>query len=352
MRRVPKFGLDRTLVPRSASWPILFLALAFASAAAAPVESEGPPPDAKAPASEAGTEIEALVNRLDHANFAERERADDALRRLGRRALATLSQAKEKGSAERRFRVRRLLDRIADDDLKAACSELASAPDDARIDVDQGMFLISRIVDPRVEWAPMALELDRLTAMVADRLELAVSPSGTDPRVATEVIVDVVFRVEGYTVVFDDDPAISSLAQVFETKRGYPIIIAHLMISIAHKLGIPLVGLGVGGPYILKYDGERAPAGYPPEDLYIEPAAAGRISTLAEFVTSNEERGVATHLDSIKPFSNRSALTRMLRNLEGDFDTQSDARGLARAVRFRAMLEAGATDRQEDPLLR
>jgi regulator of sirC expression with transglutaminase-like and TPR domain len=144
-----------------------------------------------------------------------------------------------------------------------------------------------------------------------------VDPRTVPPRQAVEAILDVVFKEEGFTGARSDydNPRNSSLAYVLEQKKGLPILLSHMVVSIGRRMDLPLVGLQVPSRYMLKYDGSQAPPGQPRDDVVVDAYGDGKILTLEELKTLVPTFDPATHL---APSGRRATLTRMLRNLVND----------------------------------
>ena len=44
-------------------------------------------------------------------------------------------------------------------------------------------------------------------------------------------------------------------------RKGLPILLSEIAVAVARRLELPVVGLGIPGRYMIKYEGRRAPAG-------------------------------------------------------------------------------------------
>jgi len=142
----------------------------------------------------------------------------------------------------------------------------------------------------------------------------------------------VIFVEEGFTGNHTDydNPLNSSLAYVLEQKKGLPILLSHVVVSVGARLEVPLVGLQVPGRYMLKYDGARAPPGRPGENLVIDAYGGGKVLTLDELKELIPGFDAELHL---LPSSRRATIARMLRNLSNDLQQagrHSEARDVDR----------------------
>lgn len=268
---------------------------------------------------EAPDDIAEWVRGLDDDRFAVRQHAERRLLSRGAAALPQL-QAVRGGSAEARHRAGRIvrtLHGVQRREVLENFRRLVEQPD-GRIDLEHGMWLIGRIVDPACDRAATDRRLDELAARVRARLSGDVPPRLADPRDVVAAVRQVLFVEEGFTgnTIDYQNPDNSSLARVLETRRGLPIILSHVVVAVGERLDVPLVGIPIPGRYMLKYDGRRAPPGYSQEDIIVNAFDSGRVLTVAELERVVAELGsVLDPRAYLRPASRRAALDRMLSNL-------------------------------------
>ncbi|MFN0017743.1 MAG: transglutaminase family protein [Pirellulaceae bacterium] len=291
---------------------LLTLAAALAGACASPAQEQQDPIAGR---------IERLIHGLDSENYAVRETASLELIEMGEPAIPAVEAAQKYKSEEVRFRAAAILERLKIGPLLKLRKELAEyARGGAELDVEQGMYLLSVILDEKVKRADLSRQLDEVAAKVRERLEKDApakdaSAAKADPAKAVEALRQVLFTdLEFGPNEEDYDNANNcSLAKILETKKGRPVFLCHLMIAVARRLEIPIVGLPVSGKYIAKYDGARAPEGFSKVDIYIHAYEKGRILSredrLREYPSHNPDTMVPAD-------TSRGTLDRMLNNLE------------------------------------
>lgn len=302
-------------------------------AGAAPADEAAPSPTAE--------RIAALVEDLGHDDFARRRNATRALIAIGDPVTAAVYEATESENPEVRRRARRVLGRLVHRDLLERFTALGAKPDH-EVDVEEGMWLIARVVDPRVRRAEVDRSLDQLAERVRKQVEKAgidKRPREIPPRNHMDAIRHVLFEKEGFTgnERSYDDPRNSSIVYVLETKRGLPILLSHVVVAVARRAEIPVYGLAVSGRYMCYYDATRQPGG-PRGSRVINPFAGGEVMTAAEARTNGYS------FDAFSPDPARNALVRMLRNLESDYEQAGRVDMVTRVERYRALLEAGPAD--------
>jgi regulator of sirC expression with transglutaminase-like and TPR domain len=289
--------------------------------------------------------IAALVKQLDNDAFAIRERAYQKLLEIGLPALPQLQGAVNSPSFEQRHRARALVGGIQGQVLRAAFKELARQ-DDEQLDLEQGMWLMSRLLDPAVRRDDLTRQLDELADKVRKELGKDVTARSADPRKVVAALQQVLFVKEKFTGNRDDynNPQNSSLSHVLATRKGLPVLLSQVVVSVAQRVRAPIVGLGLPGRFMIKYDGSQAPEGFAKDDIVLDPFGNGKI------VTNDELATMIPGFDpdsSLEPYGRRETLIRMLRNLISDL---SQAKQTAQADLAREFLDlVQANGNGDDP---
>jgi regulator of sirC expression with transglutaminase-like and TPR domain len=263
--------------------------------------------------------IARLVNELDDDSFTVRETAYRKLLEIGLPALPDLQAAANSTSLEKRHRARQLAAGIQHQVLRAGFTELARQPDE-ELDLEQGMWLMARMIDPAVRRDDLSRQLDDLAERVHARLGKDVNPRKADPAKVVEAVRHVLFTDLGYIGNRDDynNPKNSSLVHVLATRKGLPILLSQVVVAVGRRLHVPFVGIGLPGRYMVKYDGAQAPEGFAKSDIVIDAFGGGTIMTNEALKMSIPAFDPEEHL---APYGNRETLARMLRNLVSDFAT-------------------------------
>ena len=280
-----------------------------------------------------------LVRLLDADRFATRQAAHTRLVAMGESALMHLLPVPEVGSLERRRRQQAVIDTIQRIILDRAFRELAAANDDD-LDMDQAMWLLARIINPTARRKPLMDQLDALAARVRRKLGQQIRPRDAPPREVVEAMRQVLFVDYGLTgaVANYDHPDNSSLERVLARRRGLPILLSHIMISVADRLEVPLVGLSIPGRYMVKYDGRRAPAGSPQDDIIVDPFGDGVVLTAEQLAQRIPGFDPQRHAVASPK---RDTIVRMLRNLASDYTAVQNASQAAEVERYLAIVASG-----------
>ena len=123
----------------------------------------------------------------------------------------------------------------------------------------------------------------------------------------------------------------SCLDRVIETRTGIPISLSILMIEVARRVGVQLVGVGMPAHFLVR----------PADDdsTFYDPFGGGRqldrdgARRLFETITRGQSPWSDSHLD---PTPNRAIVIRMLNNLKGAFARRSDEVRFAMVMQLRA----------------
>ena len=287
--------------------------------------------------SEQPDNVDRLIIQLNAERFGIRRQASLELLAAGEKALPKLLHAADSISPEQRDRVRALSRQIRLVALKKSFARIIRR-DDAAIDLDEGMILIARILDPAVDQQAIEEQLDELAAAVRARLGAAIDVKRAAPQDLVDALIGVLrddFKLSGNVVDYDN-PNNSSLQRVFATRRGLPILISHVAVSIAERLDMLIVGLAIPRRYMIKYDGSRAPAGQPQDDIIIDPFGNWRVLTSEEIKQTIPSFDAKKHLTASP---RRESLARMLRNLISDLARTGEREKAADVQQILLLLE-------------
>ena len=187
-----------------------------------------------------------------------------------------------------------------------ALFELAQLEND-QIDLAKGALLIAKDA-----YADLDIEvyLQRLNQM-AEELQSQIGKEA-DTRDQINHLNRYLFEAQGFTGSSQEnyyDARNSYLNEVLERKIGIPITLSVVYMEIGKRIGLPLVGVGFPGHFIIKH-----------RDLetVIDPFEEGQIlsdADLSERLTQLFREPVSMHPRFLQAVTNKEILARMLRNL-------------------------------------
>jgi regulator of sirC expression with transglutaminase-like and TPR domain len=179
-------------------------------------------------------------------------------------------------------------------------------------DLEGGALLIDRFGDPLRDPSAVSCGLDQLADELGRRL---VGASDVDERVArlrAFLFTEVGFR--GNTASYDD-PENSYLSCVLDRRRGIPVSLSVVVLLLARRLNLPIVGIGMPGHFLVRY-------GTQPSGPYLDAFGGGRVLTREDCAAWLRASGLAFDSRMLRPVGPRYILARMLRNLVGVFTKQ------------------------------
>ncbi len=152
---------------------------------------------------------------------------------------------------------------------------------------------------------------------VKDRVHLEL-----DPEKLIGGINHYLFDEQGFRGNTEDyyDPKNSFLNEVIDRRRGIPITLSVLYMEIAWRLDLPLVGVGLPGHFIVKYQAAD-------RDILINPFHRGALLSEEDCQRTLERTyagKIAFDRELLAPTPKRLILTRMLNNLKGIYLDRHD----------------------------
>jgi len=192
--------------------------------------------------------------------------------------------------------------------------------EDERIDLLRAALAVARTHYPDLEVESYIRRLDHLAA----RVRAPISKVG-DAAETIAAINQVLFVEEGFAGNQEDyyDPRNSFLNQVLDRKLGIPITLALVYMEVGRRVGLPLLGVGMPGHFLLKH--------YDPDGraMIIDPFHRGVL--LSEQDCQRRLKQIYGDQVTLQPGSlatvnRRQMLTRMLNNLKNIFVSVRDFR--------------------------
>jgi regulator of sirC expression with transglutaminase-like and TPR domain len=188
---------------------------------------------------------------------------------------------------------------------RARFARLVAQPD-ADIDLAAGALAIAADGRPDVDVDGTLAVLDGLAERVRLRLDVGDAQTHVIDR-----LHDVLYREAGFrgpTAAEFHDPRNSLIDIVCRRRSGLPISLAIVELEVAWQIGLPLVGIGLPGHFIVGGPGS----------VLIDPAGDGRRLTPDDcqaLIRRAIGEGVLFHAGMLRPAGRRDILVRVLRNL-------------------------------------
>lgn len=195
------------------------------------------------------------------------------------------------------------------------------AQDEDTIPLDLAALLIAAHARPGLDVDAQRSRLDELAA--------------TCPGRALDDLVGHLFGRLGFVGDDEDyyDPRNSYLPHVLDTRRGIPISLSVVTISVGARVGIPLVGVGMPGHFLVR--------ALDRPDRFLDPYDGGSVldqGGCEALFHSLHGAEVAFHPAHLAPVGPRAVAARMLANLSASFRARDDKGGLVWALRLRTLV--------------
>jgi len=187
---------------------------------------------------------------------------------------------------------------------------------DDEIDVARAVLHIAATEYPALNFQYELVSLNALADGVSYRVV-----EEEDPLYKLNTISEYLFDELGFRGNREDyyDPRNSFLNQVMNRRLGNPITLSLVYIEIGQRLGIPLVGVGIPGHFLVKH--------LEVEDIYVDPFNGGILLSQEECIQRVRDaahQGLEWNPKLMTPVTNREFVARMLRNLKTIYLRQRD----------------------------
>ena len=172
-------------------------------------------------------------------------------------------------------------------------------------DIEQGAWLLAQTQYPEINVEAYQALLDSFAGELASRLE-----PGADPKQLLATVHKYVFRELGFAGNEQNyyDPENSYLNRVIDRRKGNPINLCLVYISLARRLQLPVIGIGLPAHFICRYQSSAA-------EIYVDPFNRGKLLTKADCIQYLTRGNYSLREDYLTPVSPRRMLLRICGNL-------------------------------------
>jgi len=260
--------------------------------------------------------VRALVALLDDESPSVVEIVQDELQRSGRAALAGLLRGQADPRPRVRSRSRALVYAI---ERQAALRRLLRFACQESIDLERGLFLMSRLDSPDFDRRPYVRVLDALADEVRER-----SRREEDILTRCMVLTQYLGNELGFIGSESDfdHPANVFLHRTLERKRGMPLTLTAIYLLVARRVGIRAAAIPLPGRVMLRlYAGRRT--------LIVDPFQGGRLRTRSECARYLERQDLVPNPAWFRDATDAALFQRQLLNLMNSYQL----RGLSRTAR-------------------
>jgi len=248
----------------------------------------------------------------------------EGLLSAGRAAVPALRRAARSPEARTRGRARTILAYL---ERQRVVRRLAGYALRGDIDLERGLFLISRLDHPTFDSRRYVKALDAMGSAV--RARLAAAPDGPSAPLALAQYLGEELGFVGCENDFNH-PDNVFLHRALERKRGMPLTLVAIYLLVARRAGLKAAPIALPGRVLLRlYAGPRS--------LILDPFLGGKARTRQDCVNYLAKHGLVPRPQWFADASDASLVHRHLLNLMGSHQ----ARGHAREAAELAAIVAG-----------
>ena len=207
---------------------------------------------------------------------------------------------------------------------------------DAEINLAEGALILAADEYPDLDVSHYLARVESLAATCAPRIE-----GVRDPRACIEALNAFLFEERGFTgnrrAYYD--PRNSYLNAVLERRLGIPISLSVLVIAIARRLGLPIVGVGLPGHFCVKWQDAA-------NEIVFDPFNRGAILDIPAILARVRETAqphATFEPDWLDAVGNKYILYRMLNNLKSLYMQRGQLRRAQQAVDKLLLLDPRAS---------
>jgi regulator of sirC expression with transglutaminase-like and TPR domain len=281
------------------------------------------------------TQIKALIRLLSDENERIVRTVTDKLVEIGDVAVPLLQEA-EFEQPDMAHRIEEVLDEIRGLRLEDELRGLANGAGDDRMDLETGAFLIARYAYPTLDVTVYQRQLDALADEVRGRMGVRVSGEEAVKTLGRYLFAEQGFRGNAKNYYETDN---SYLNRVIDRRTGIPISLSVLYLLVGRRLGLPLIGIGMPGHFLIKYDSDRY-------KMFVDCFNGGALLTEKDCARFLMQAGYGFESKFLAQSSTRTILIRTMKNLVAIYHKLDDTVKEARLSRFIQILEASKGQRE------
>lgn len=212
---------------------------------------------------------------------------------------------------------------------------------DAEINLAEGALILAADEYPDLDVSHYLARVESLAATCAPRIE-----GVRDPRACIAALNAFLFEERGFTGNRREyyDPRNSYLNDVLERRLGIPISLSVLVLAIARRLGLPIVGVGLPGHFCVKWQDAA-------NEIVFDPFNGGAILDIPAILARVRETAqphATFEPDWLDAVGNKYILYRMLNNLKSLFMQRGQIRRAQQAVDKLLLLDPRASGEIRD----
>ncbi len=266
-------------------------------------------------------ELYALYSLLDDPQASVQNAVRERIMSLGEEAVVGLKELTEVHGNLHQEVVRELIDEIRRTMALRRLDREFSGPDEP-VDLEEGAFILARYGFPEISTANYQRRLDDMAADIRVLAGARATPLETFMKLRSYLFSDLGFignREDYY------NPNNSFINKVIDYRKGIPITLSILLLTLGRRLGISLHGIGMPMHFLVQYDdGSRM--------FFVDAFNSGIIITRDQCRLMLSSSGIRLTPEMLAPVATRDIIERMWRNLYLAYQQQGDEEEASRVA--------------------
>ena len=213
------------------------------------------------------SQISYLIRLIDDRDEFVRKQVREQLIKLGEDVIPFLEMAARTENLEVKSIALEIIQEVAPKQILEQFRQLAISSPSGHWDLETGVMFLQKFGYPNEETNKISQSLDQLATELSGLTKQKESPEQT-----VKTLTHFLFLEKGFegnkTNFFDPDN--TYFLRMLKQKKGLPITLSALCVFVGQRLGLPIIGVGLPGHYIAKYDSLTQP-------VYFDPFDKGRI---------------------------------------------------------------------------
>ena len=260
-------------------------------------------------------QISHLIYLIDDRDEFVREQVREQLIKVGEDAIPFLEVTARTENLKIKSIASEIIQAIIPKQLLRQFEKLAQSSPSGHWSLEKGVILLQKFGYPDEETDSLSQSLDLLAKEVSTLIEDSQSP---------EQIIQILTRYlffekgfEGNKIDFFE-PDNTYFSRVLDRRKGIPITLTALCVFLGQRIGLPIVGVGLPGRYIAKYESLTQP-------IYFDPFNEGRVLSQEDCASLTEQMGYHFEEHYLIAATSRETLTRMMNNLIVIYNKNSES---------------------------
>ncbi len=259
-------------------------------------------------------QISYLIRLIDDRDEFVRKRVREELIKRGEDVIPFLEIAARTERHEVQSIASEIIQAIIPLKLLRQFSELAQSSPSGHWCLETGVTLLQKFGYPDEETHNLTQSLDHLAEEVSLLIDYKQPPEQTVKTLTRFLFFEKGF--EGNKIDFSD-PDNTYFSRVLDKKMGLPITLSALCVFLGQRVGLPIVGVGLPGRYIAKYESLTHP-------IYFDPFDKGHILSQEDCAKLVSNMGYHFEEYYLGAATSRETLTRMMNNLIMTYNSNSE----------------------------